>query len=95
MNKNDIFEFTAPNGIEVVAVCLDVTHSYQCGEGTFYYEYLCYAQNRLFIGSTYTVYDENGEKKELEFTQDRIVVEYCILPYYDEELKNYSPDQDV
>lgn len=89
MKKNDVFTFTAPNGVEVTAVCLDITHSYQCGEDTWYYEYLCYAQNRLFIGATYIVYEEDSYK-ELDFTQERVVVHYAILPDYDELLARYN-----
>ena len=89
MKKNDVFTFTAPNGAEVTAVCLDVTHSYQCGEDTWYYEYLCYAQNRLFIGAAYTGF-EDDEYKEYDFTQERVVVNYAILPDYDELLARYN-----
>ena len=89
MKKNDVFTFTAPNGEEVTAICLDVTHSYQCGEDAWYYEYLCYAQNRLFIGASYTVYEEDYYK-ELDFTQERVVVDYAILPDYDELLARYN-----
>ena len=38
MKKNDVFTFTAPNGVEVTAVVVHVVKS----------TYLCYAQNRLF-----------------------------------------------
>ena len=89
MKKNDVFTFTAPNGVEVTAVCLDVTHSFQCGEDTWCHEYLCYAQNRLFIGAAYTVY-EGDEYKEYNFAQERIVVDYAILPDYDELLARYN-----
>ena len=92
MKKNDVFTFTAPNGVEVTAVCLDITYSYQCGEDTWYYEYLCYAQNRLFIGATYKVYEEDSYK-ELDFTQERVVVDYAILPDYDDMLEAYSNHQ--
>jgi len=89
MKKNDTFTFTAPNGVEIPVVCLDITHSYQCGENTWYCEYLCYAQNRLFIGSTYKIY-EKDRCKELDFTQERVVVDYAILPDYDDILKAFS-----
>ena len=89
MKKNDIFTFMSPNGVEVTAVCLDITYNYQSGENTWYYEYLCYTQNRLFIGATYTVY-EDDEYRELDFTQERVVVNYAILPDYDELLARYN-----
>lgn len=38
MKKNDVFTFTAPNGVDVTAVVVHVVKS----------NYLCYAQNRLF-----------------------------------------------
>ena len=94
MKKNDVFTFTAPNGAEVAAVCLDVTHSYQCGENTWYYEYLCYAQNKLFIGATYTVYEEDSYK-ELDFTQERVVADFAILPDYDKALEAYQHQLDM
>ena len=49
MKKNEIFTFTAPNGVEVTAIVVDELNSYtidytDCTSFT----YLCYAQNRLF-----------------------------------------------
>lgn len=38
MKKNEIFTFTAPNGVEVTAVVVHIIKS----------TYVCYAQNRLF-----------------------------------------------
>lgn len=89
MKTNDIFTFTTPNGVEVTAVCLDVTHCHQCGEDTWYYEYLCYAQNRLFIKATHKVY-EDDEYREYDTGHERVVVDYAILPDYDNMLERYN-----
>ena len=89
MKKNDVFTFTTPNGVEVTAVCLDVTHCHQCKENTWYYAYLCYAQNKLFIKATHIVY-EDGEYRESDTLHEREVVDYAILPDYDELLARYN-----
>ena len=114
MNKNDVFTFTAPNGVEVTAVVLDclgiinyeeVTDSKHWGE-----KYLCYAQNRLFYYTEWTQIDKiidddfipgdemendwyyaikyhSHEVKTTENSQ-KILAEYCVIPEYDELLKN-------
>ena len=71
MKKNDIFTFTAPNGVEVTAVVVHATRS----------TYLCYAQNRLF---------EMWESQEFGLAYNGVVVDYAILPDYDEMLERYN-----
>ena len=90
MSKQDIFTFTAPNGVEVTACVLAILRVYTTDEEkTFMCVYLCYAQNRLFKVSSY--YGElNGETKEWSFCVDSVIVDYAILPDYDELLKRYS-----
>lgn len=110
MEKHDVFEFTAPNGAEVIAVCLSHLSSRELQGLGFPVEcvYLCYAQNRLF---TYFVdyiqepcavgVDEYGDDiidYQMCITNSyygEVIVDYAILPDYDEMLKNYSPEQNV
>lgn len=113
MKKNEIFTFTASNGVEVTAVVVDclgtcnfeeVVDSKHWGE-----KYLCYAQNRLFYYTEWTQIDKiidddfisandeeidwyyaiqhhSHEVKSVECTQ-KVIVEYCVIPEYDEMLK--------
>ena len=100
MKKNDVFTFTAPNGVEVTAVVVDKLNStYDELEDSMHVEYLCYAQNRLF-----TYHEQIGRKnpytpEEEEYTIKggfgRIVVDYCILSDYDAMLENYFHQQDM
>ena len=92
MKKNEIFTFTAPNGVEVTAVVLHITHNEKLTDFTRYKEYLCYAQNRLFIASAYTFYD-GEDYKDLDVTQECIVSHYAVLPDYDVMLERYSEIQ--
>ena len=85
MKKNDVFTFTAPNGVEVTAVVVHVYETRNEWYSVIQSDYLCYAQNRLFIGN---YYDENGTFCN-KFTQHDIVVDYAILPDYDEMLERY------
>ena len=81
MKKNDVFTFTAPNGAEVTAVVVaEINHKFNNTTQEEKNSYLCYAQNRLFtIKAVYTPTSINEEYGE-------IIVEYCILPDYDEIL---------
>jgi hypothetical protein len=103
MKKNDVFTFTAPNGVEVTAVALyqfkavDTYHGYSIG-------WICYAQNRIitiwekfhFIevplnppinGATY----KQEEEVSLEF--GKVIVEYCIIPELDELLEKHEENK--
>ena len=101
MKKNDVFTFTAPNGVEVTGVCLDsIRSTYE--SGVWYVTYLCYAQNRLFtikeersIVPVAVDIDEFGDDvfEEQEcVTQNcsEVLVDYAILPDYDECLARYN-----
>lgn len=84
MKKNEIFTFTAPNGVEVTAVCVEeIGYNVRFGIATT--TYLCYSQNRLF---TYI-----NKIDTLENTNDSgygiTLVEYCVIPEYDEMLEEY------
>ena len=101
MTQNDVFTFTAPNGTEVTGVCIDIMNS-NYEHGTWYVRYLCYAQNRLFTINetrcTITVAvdtDEFGDdvvEDQESVTQEygSILIEYCVIPYYDGVLEAHS-----
>lgn len=88
MEKNDVFTFTAPNGVEVIAVCL--ANMGLVGNMT---QYLCYSQNKIFtmneFYSTWT--EETGEICEnAQMDYGEVVVDYCILPDYDVALADFQ-----
>lgn len=87
MKKNDIFTFTAPNGVEVQAVVINkLSYRVMAGETTT--TWICYAQNRLF---TYKMIQDIWYKsKPIEYHYGEILVEYAILPDYDEMLARYN-----
>lgn len=94
MKKNDVFTFTAPNGAEVTGIVVNLLTS-SIEEGPCdYYEFrtwLCYAQNRLFTymeayGSRWP--DEPEETLWTSF--DKVLVDYAILPDYDDLLERYN-----
>jgi len=87
MKKNDVFTFTAPNGVEVTAVVIAQVEVIFDPET--YYETiedwidLCYAQNRLF-----TYYRQAKKIRE-------VLVDYAILPEYDSMLEEHQKDIDM
>ena len=88
MKKNDIFTFTAPNGVKVTAVVLSkVAHevNYKWAVSRF----LCYSQNRLF---TYQVSECIWEhmQEEPKYEYGEVIADYAILPDYDSLLDNYK-----
>ena len=94
MKKNDVFTFTAPNGVEVTGVILDTTGWYHDIDELWEREHLCYAQNRLFLGSEdYTCKD--GKEELLDFTVTKVIVDYAILPDYDRMLEDYQHQIDM
>jgi len=119
MKRNDIFTFTAPNGVEVTAVCLDVLTPDYCQtpeSETWLTKYLCYAQNKVFyyqecreikkiIDDDYQSYLYTLEEEDIDYyyalkyhshkkesiTHDVIIlVDYAILPDYDDMLQRYE-----
>ena len=102
MKKNDVFTFTAPNGVEVTGVVLCVLEINQTGNDTFDYKYLGYGQNRLFtcynMVTDYTEdlsyaspeIVENHIHKESDISNICVCVDYAILPDYDELLARYN-----
>ena len=102
MEKFDIFTF-CPNGVdEVYGVVIDhVTDApVPTMEGdveTIYESYLCYAQNRLFYFSRFRHVRlmADGVKRVIEddFTASEPIVEYVVMPKYDERLANWLEQQ--
>ena len=105
MKKNDVFTFTAPNGVEVTGVCLEaISTVVEKGLGDpMTIKHLCYAQNRLF--THYTKYvvepvaidtDEFGDDifdyqpVEIKAHYGEVLVDYAVLPDYDELLARYN-----
>ena len=92
MNKNDIFTFTAHNGVEVTAVVIAEVAN-EIPILTHITRYLCYAQNRLFT------YEESYSimHTELphEFKYGEVIVDYAVLPDYDAMLENYQHQLDM
>ena len=94
MKKNEIFTFTAPNGVEVIAIVVaELDSSYNEMDDSIYKEFLCYAQNRLFTYAE-TYRRENAfTEEEAIFTTDKdygkVLVDYIILPNYDIMLESY------
>ena len=100
MKKNDVFTFTAPNGVEVVGVVVDeLTSDYREMTDTIITVFLCYAQNRIF-----TYFEEVGRRNA--FTPDeetyilracygKVLVDYAVLPDYDAVLEDYYHQLDM
>ena len=82
MKKNEIFTFTAPNGVEVTAVALYAVTLFD-GSTFIGNKWICYAQNRLFTMMDY----KEGIKKYEEPEYDEVIVDYAILPDYDDMLE--------
>ncbi len=97
MKKNDIFQFTAPNGVEVTAVVVDCVYEDE-SPWEFKRILLCYGQNRLFLYQE-RWYDSSDEYHcyPLEITDKflRTVADYAVLPEYDAILENYQHQLDV
>jgi len=91
MKKNDVFTFTAPNGVEVQAVVLESVF-----QGTIRNTLICYAQNRIFtyIEESVMKFEGTAEWKK-EYSYGEVIVDYAILPDYDELLKNSKDVQSV
>ena len=90
MKKNDVFTFTAPNGVEVTAVAIYAITLFNDNKfiGN---KWICYAQNRLFTMMDY----KEGIKKYEEPEYDETIVDYCILPAYDRILEDYQHQIDM
>ena len=90
MRKNNVFTFTAPNGVEVTAVVVDIIASWYELGGLKEIVYLCYAQNRLFTWKE----ELFGSARNFSL-YGRVVAEYAVLPDYDEILEDYCHQLDM
>ena len=88
MKKNDVFTFTAPNGVEVQAIVIDKVAydvDYKWGTETF----VAYGQNRLFtFTETHCIWEYMHEEPRFEY--GKVLIDYVVLPEYDEKLKLYA-----
>jgi hypothetical protein len=109
MKKNDVFTFTAPNGVEVTGVVIDcLSSTIREEDNHMNCKYLCYAQNRLF---TYLVeykqepvavdHDEFGNEVfdygtvVVKSSYEKELVGYCVIPYYDGVLEAHNYVQSI
>lgn len=87
MERGDIFEFTAPNGVLVKAVCVSTVSAEEDR-----IVYLCYAQNRLFFYEHLYHFGFNEDTLEETCYETWEIglttIEYCIVPEFDEVLNN-------
>lgn len=107
MKKNDVFTFTAPNGVAVTAIVLNKTTHYADTIDCYSATYLCYAQNRIFT-YLYTErtlpvcigQDEYGDDRfeyqdVKQYEYGEVIVDYAILPDYDKALEAYQHQLDM
>jgi hypothetical protein len=89
MKKNDVFTFTAPNGAEVTGVVI-YRRKLQNFVNYVQYEYVAYAQNRLFTCTQMerVIDRENYNACPIEY--GHVLVDYAILPDYDAMLDRYN-----
>ncbi len=85
MKKNDVFTFTAPDGVEVVGVVVDIIATWFEHGGLKEIVYLCYSQNHLF-----TWKEEFFGSARNKSLYGRTVAENVTLPDYDEMLARYN-----
>ena len=89
MKKNDVFAFTAPDGVEVTAVVLESIFQGSC-KSTL----ICYAQNRIFtyIEEECLKFEGTAEWKK-EYSYGKVIANYCIIPEYDAMLEANTNNQ--
>ena len=88
MKKNDIFTFTAPNGIEVTAIVVAEV-AYEVDYKWATKRFVCYAQNKLFTyEESHCIWEHMNEEPKSKYGE--ILVDYCILPDYDKLLARYN-----
>jgi len=93
MKKNDIFAFTAPNGVEVTAVVIELI-AYEVNYKWAIKRFVCYAQNRIFTyEESHCIWDFMNEEPKSKY--GKVLVDYAILPEYDTILEDYQHQQDM
>ena len=98
MEKHEVLTFKAPNGVEVTGiVIMKCGDAHEKGYGHYETPYLCYAQNRLFtikevmeaIRDDLDIKRGTAGAESLNYEYGEIIVEYCVLPEYDDVLNKY------
>jgi hypothetical protein len=81
---NEVFTFVTHNNVKLDAVCIKrMYHKYIDELDIVDNIFLCYSQNRLF--QLHEIY--NTESKEYRIRDlNQTLVDYCIIPEYDELL---------
>lgn len=93
MNKHDVFTFTAPNGVEVTAVVI-AKIAYEVDYKWATTRFLCYAQNRLFTyEESHCIWEHMHE--EPKFKYGEVIVDYAILPDFDEQLRKFTLNEEI
>ena len=85
MKKGDIFELAVSQGGVAVGVVVDIIVSTEHQTVS-----LCYIQNRLLVYIEQTYSDYETHEDCVDSFIDHIVVDYAVLPEYDELLKSYK-----
>ena len=85
MKKNDVFTFTASNGVEGTAIVVAIISS-----SKYQTVALCYAQNRLFTFYEHIAYDIESGEAESDYSYGETLVEHAVLPDYDTMLERYN-----
>lgn len=97
MKKHDIFTFKAPNGVEVTAVVVYASKHPGKLPHDVDYDYVSYAQNRLFTCSNVVTLEFPDLEKTIyhdgPIVYGEIICDYCIIPDYDSMLERYSDIQ--
>ena len=90
MKKNDIFTFTAPNGVEVTGVVIYKRILNKEFVNYIKFEYIAYAQNRLFTCTQMERIIDKESYNACPIEYGHVLVDYAILPDYDEMLERYN-----
>lgn len=95
MEKNDVFKFTAPNGVEAYGVAIAKVSWRPSPEWDYESPYgittwLCYSQRRLFTFIEDFCCLSDGERRNYYFGET--LVDYCIIPELD-SLLDYDSEE--
>lgn len=81
MSPNDKFTISAPNGEDIVAVCVDVIDSFtevdRPNVNTTLY--LCYGKNKLFVVKELEYLTDKGLGRD--YIVGKTLIDYIDLPY--------------
>ena len=85
MKKNDVFTFTAPNGADVIGIVI-YRRKLQNFVNYVQYEYVAYAQNRLFTCTQMERVMDRESYNACPIEYGHILVDYCDIPEFDDIL---------